>query len=43
MFAENETEFFLKIVDASITFQLNDAGETIGMTLHQGGDMHAKK
>jgi hypothetical protein len=38
IFAESESEFFLKAVDAQITFQKD------GLILHQGGaDQKAKK
>lgn len=30
-------QFFLKVVEASITFNTNDAGEVKALTLHQGG------
>jgi nitroreductase len=44
IFPETETEFFLKVVDAQITFNLDNDGKVIGLTLHQGGrDMPAKK
>lgn len=35
-FAESETEFFLKVVDAQITFVIED-GEVASLILHQGG------
>lgn len=37
MFAESETEFFLKVVDAQVTFTKDDAGVVVGMILHQNG------
>lgn len=37
LFAESETEFFLKIVDAQITFKKDDSGDVTGMILHQNG------
>ena len=37
LFAESETEFFLKVVDAQVTFTKNDAGEVDGLVLHQNG------
>ena len=37
IFPESETEFFLKIVDAQITFVKNDKGKVTGLILHQGG------
>jgi tetratricopeptide (TPR) repeat protein len=36
LFAESETEFFLKIVDAQVTFT-KDGGAVTGMILHQNG------
>ncbi len=37
IFPESETEFFLRVVDAQITFQRDDAGKVTGLVLHQGG------
>ncbi|MBZ5505561.1 MAG: serine hydrolase [Acidobacteriia bacterium] len=37
LFAESETMFFLKIVDAQVEFVKNDKGEVTGMVLHQNG------
>ena len=37
VFAESETFFFLKVVDAQVTFTKDDAGEVSGLILHQGG------
>ena len=37
LFAESETEFFLKVVDAEIEFFKNDKGEVTHLVLHQGG------
>lgn len=37
IFAESETGFFLRAVDAQITFQRNAAGVVTGLVLHQGG------
>ena len=37
VFAESETFFFLKVVDAQVTFTKDDAGEVTGLILHQGG------
>lgn len=36
-FAESATEFFLKVVDAQMTFELDDNGIATGVTLHQSG------
>jgi len=35
MFPESETKFFLKIVDAQVSFFKNDAGEVTHLVLHQ--------
>ena len=44
LFAESETEFFLKVVDARIVFDVDAAGGVIGLTLFQGGQkLPAKK
>lgn len=44
LFAESETEFFLKVVDAQVTFTRNDAGEVTGLILHQNGqDVSGRK
>ena len=37
IFPMSETKFFFKVVDAQITFNLNEAGEVESLTLHQGG------
>ncbi|MCP3978550.1 MAG: serine hydrolase [bacterium] len=37
IFAESETEFFYRVVDAQITFNTDEAGKTESLTLHQGG------
>ncbi len=37
VFAESESKFFLKVVDAQISFQRDEAGAVTGLTLHQGG------
>jgi hypothetical protein len=37
LFAESETKFFLKVVDAEVDFVTNDKGEVTGLVLHQGG------
>jgi CubicO group peptidase (beta-lactamase class C family) len=38
-----ETKFRLVDVDAKITFKMNENGEVMGLTLHQGGDHEAEK
>ncbi len=37
IFAESERDFFLKVVDAQITFQTDASGATTGLVLHQAG------
>jgi CubicO group peptidase (beta-lactamase class C family) len=37
IYPESETKFFLKGVDAQLTFQVDDDGKVTGLTLHQGG------
>ncbi|MCS6816502.1 MAG: serine hydrolase [Blastocatellia bacterium] len=37
MFPESETKFFLRIVDAQITFVKDEKGEVTHLILHQGG------
>jgi CubicO group peptidase (beta-lactamase class C family) len=37
MFAESETKFFLKVVDAQLTFERDATGMVTSMTLTQGG------
>ena len=37
IFPKSETEFYLKVVDAQIVFNKNDAGEIDSLTLFQGG------
>jgi CubicO group peptidase (beta-lactamase class C family) len=43
LFPESATKFFLKVVDAQVTFVKNEAGEVTHLILHQGGDRQAKK
>lgn len=43
IFASTETEFYSKIVNAQITFNKDDIGKIVSLTLHQGGDHLAKK
>jgi len=38
VFAESETKFFYRIVDAQITFNKDSQGRVTGLTLHQGGN-----
>lgn len=37
LFAESEREFFLEVVDAQLTFELDDAGRAKAAILHQNG------
>ena len=37
IFAETERDFFLKVVDAQITFETDAEGRVTGMVLHQNG------
>jgi len=37
LFAESETDFFLKVVDAQMIFDLDASGKITGLTLLQGG------
>ena len=37
VFAESETKFFLKVVDAQLTFEKDASGKATYVTLHQGG------
>ena len=44
LFAESERKFFLKVVDAQVTFDVDDAGRATSLVLHQFGmDQTAKK
>jgi CubicO group peptidase (beta-lactamase class C family) len=43
LFPESETKFFLKVVDAQVTFVKDDKGIVTHLILHQGGDRQAKK
>ncbi|GAB4050948.1 serine hydrolase [Spirosoma litoris] len=44
LFAESKTKFYLKVVDAQITFETNDKGEVQQLILHQNGrDMPGKR
>ena len=37
VFAESETKFFLRVVDAQVSFTKDDAGAVTGIILHQNG------
>ena len=44
IFPENDRDYFLKVVDAQITFITDSQGRATELILHQGGlDQHAKK
>ena len=37
LFAKSDTEFFLKVIDAQVTFDRDDSGKVTNLVLHQGG------
>jgi CubicO group peptidase (beta-lactamase class C family) len=44
IFAESERKFFLKVVDAQVTFEADETGRATGLVLHQNGmDQKAKR
>ncbi|HKX65014.1 MAG TPA: serine hydrolase [Rhizomicrobium sp.] len=44
LFAESEKTFFSRVVDAQITFEVNNDGPAAALLLHQGGrDIRAKR
>jgi CubicO group peptidase (beta-lactamase class C family) len=44
LFPESDTQFFMKVVDAQISFQRDENGKITGLTLHQmGQNMPAKR
>jgi CubicO group peptidase (beta-lactamase class C family) len=43
LFAETEKDFFLKVVDAQITFVADETGKVTKLILHQAGDHEAKR
>jgi hypothetical protein len=43
IFPEGDRDFFLKAVDAQITFVTDSQGRATELILHQGGDNHAKR
>ena len=43
LFATSETEFFLRVVDAAITFKKDASGRVSGLVLHQKGDHVGKR
>ena len=43
IYAASENRFYSKLVNAQITFNKDDQGNVVSLTLHQGGDHLAKK
>ena len=43
VFASSEKRFYSKIVNAQITFNKDEDGKVISLTLHQNGDHLAKR
>lgn len=43
LFPESETKFFLKVVDAKVTFVKDSSGKVTHLILHQAGDREAKR
>ncbi len=43
LFPESENKFFLKVVDAQVTFVKDEKGQVTHLILHQGGNHTAKK
>jgi hypothetical protein len=44
VYAKSETQWYYKVVDASITFQVNKKGKCTALVLHQNGmDQRARK
>lgn len=43
IFPESETDFFLKVVDAQLTFHKSDSGQVSQVVVHQNGDTVAKR
>lgn len=43
LFAESESKFFLKVVDAQVSFVKGEDGQVTHLILHQGGDQKAKR
>lgn len=43
IFASSDSTFFLKVVEASLTFHRNPNGSVTGLTLHQGGDSYGPR
>lgn len=43
VFPESDRDFFLKVVDAQITFETDSQGRATGLVLHQAGDHKARR
>jgi D-alanyl-D-alanine-carboxypeptidase/D-alanyl-D-alanine-endopeptidase len=43
IFPESTKDFFLKVIDAQITFVTDSQGKATELILHQGGDHTAKR
>jgi CubicO group peptidase (beta-lactamase class C family) len=43
IFPESETKFFVKVIEAQVTFVKDASGKVTHLILHQGGDREAKK
>jgi hypothetical protein len=43
LFPESETKFFLKVVDAKVTFVKDESGKVTHLILNQGGERKAMK
>ena len=43
VFPESDHDFFLKVIDAQITFETDSQGKATGLVLHQGGDHPARR
>lgn len=43
VFPETDHDFFLKVVDAQITFETDSQGKATALVLHQGGDHPARR
>ena len=43
VFPESDHDFFLKVIDAQITFETDSQGKATGLVLHQAGDHPARR
>jgi len=43
VYPESETKFYYTVVEAQITFEVDESGEVTGLVLHQNGDHRARK